>query len=80
MKLSEMLNIGPRLEKMLNNVDIHNSDELIEVGSVEAIKRLNIEDNACFNKLYALEGAIRGMRWHDLTNEDKEQLKMQYKS
>ena len=39
-----------------------------------------IDESACFNRLCALEGAIRGMRWHNLPDEVKTDLKEFYNS
>jgi len=34
----------------------------------------------CINMLYALEGAIQGIRWHGLSKERKLELKEYYNS
>lgn len=75
MKLSDMPNIGKTLERQLINSDITSPEALVELGSVEAIRRLGLSGPTCYNKLYALEGAIRGIRWHDISKEDREALK-----
>ncbi|WP_309245476.1 TfoX/Sxy family DNA transformation protein [Clostridium estertheticum] len=31
-------------------------------------------NSACINKLYALEGSIQGIRWHNLSKEVKNEL------
>lgn len=36
--------------------------------------------SACYNRLCALEGALRGIRWHDLPDEVKRDLKAFYQS
>ncbi len=79
-KLSDMINIGKELEKMLIGVGINTPQDLVEIGSVEATKRFKLQGVACYNKLYALEGAIRNMRWHGLSKMDKEKLKEAYKA
>lgn len=33
-----------------------------------------IDASACYNRLCALEGAVRGVRWHDLPPDVKEDL------
>ena len=76
MKLSELPNIGKELEKKLNSVGIQTPDELIEIGSVQALRRISVTlDTGCLNMLYALEGAIVGIRWHYLPAEVKQKLK-----
>lgn len=78
MKLSEMKNIGKTLEDMLQQVDIKDSDDLKAIGSVEATMRLQLTDQACFNKLYALEGTIQDIRWHGLSKSHRQFIKDQY--
>jgi DNA transformation protein and related proteins len=75
-RLSNMPNIGSVLEKKLNEVGITNPEALIQLGSKEAFIRIAAIDNsACLNMLYALEGAIGGVRWHGLAEESKEELR-----
>lgn len=62
MKLSELPNIGKELEKLLNEVNIYNLEDLEKVGSIETVYRLKLNGNACYNKLYAVEGAIQNTR------------------
>jgi len=54
---------------------------LAAAGAVGALLRINgfLFDEGCLNKLYALEGAIRGVRWHFLDKERKEALKLEYR-
>lgn len=79
MKLAGVPNIGKTLEMELNSIGIQSVEELREVGSIEAIIRLNIHGcNTCYNKFYALEGAIQNIRWHQLSKEYRQQLKEKY--
>lgn len=78
MCLSELPNIGKELEALLNIVGITSIEELKEVGSIEATTRLNDIGEACMNKLYAIEGAIQDVRWHQLPKEYREKLKQMY--
>ncbi|GKX30101.1 competence protein TfoX [Vallitalea longa] len=78
MKLSELPNIGKTLEKELNDIGIQTAEDLKETGSIEAIIRLNVHGDTCCNKLYALEGAIREVRWHHLPKDVRLQLKSEY--
>ncbi|WP_197049980.1 MULTISPECIES: TfoX/Sxy family DNA transformation protein [Thermoanaerobacterium] len=55
--------------------------QLIELGSKEAFLRIRtIDSSACINRLYALEGAIRNIRWHFLSQDIKDELKAFYLS
>ena len=75
-KLSVLPNIGKTIEQQLNEVGIKTIKELAEIGSKEAwIKIKSIDDSACINRLYALEGAIQEVRWHNLSDEVKCELK-----
>ena len=75
-ELSKLPNIGKVLENQLNDVGINTLDDLINLGSKEAwLKIKEIDDSACLNRLMALEGAIQNIRWHNLSDEDKENLK-----
>ena len=80
-ELSELPNIGKVLEKQLNDVGIFTVDELIDAGSKEAWMRIKkMDESACVNRLMALEGAIQNVRWHDLSDDDKKNLKDFYNS
>jgi DNA transformation protein len=75
-ELSKLPNIGKVLEEQLNDVGIGTADELIDIGSKEAwLKIREVDESACINRLMALEGAIQNIRWHDLSDEDKKNLK-----
>ncbi len=78
MRLSKLTNIGVELERLLNDVGINDSKELMKIGSVEATYKLNLIDEACFNKLYAIEGAIQNVRWYKMPREYREELKEEY--
>ncbi len=75
-KLSELPNIGRVLENELIQAGIKDADDLKRQGSRNAFLSIRkIDDTACFSKLCALEGAVRGIRWHDLTADTKKELK-----
>lgn len=78
-KLSDLPNIGKVLEEQLNQVGIHNAEELKSVGSKDAWIRIKAIDlSVCYNRLCALEGAIQQIRWHMLSEEIKADLKKFY--
>lgn len=78
-KLSKLINIGEKLEGQLNEVGIETFDQLKQIGSKKAwLKIKAIDSSACFNRLCALEGAIQGIRWHNLSDEIKHNLKELY--
>lgn len=74
--LKKLPNIGKELEKQLNLIGINTPEALINLGSKEAwLKIKAIDPSACINRLMGLEGAIQGIRWHDLSEADKKHLK-----
>jgi len=78
-KLTHLPNIGPVLAEKLNRIGITTFEALEEIGNLEAVVRIGVTDEtACYNMLFALEGAIRGIRWHDIPKNDQENLKVQY--
>ena len=80
-ELSKLPNIGKVMEKQLNEVGINTADELIDIGSKEAwLKIKEIDESACINRLMVLEGAIQNIRWHNLSEIDKRNLKDFYNS
>ncbi len=74
--LSQLPNIGKTLEHKLIQAGILTAEDLRNTGSESILLRIRAFDKtACFNMLCALEGAIQGIRWHDLTDQRKEELK-----
>lgn len=78
--LQDLPNLGPVIVKELQNVGINTEEELKHIGSVEALILITGTTYAdgCLNKLYALEGAIAGIRWHNLPQEIKTQKRDAY--
>lgn len=75
-ELSKLPNIGKVIEEQLNEVGINTVEDLINIGSKEAwLKIKEIDGSVCINRLMALEGAIQNIRWHDLSDNDKKNLK-----
>ena len=78
--LTNLPNIGRTLAEKLIMVGISSPGDLINTGSENAmIKIKTIDKEACINMLFALEGAIQGIRWHNLDNSRKTELKEFYK-
>ena len=75
-QLSDLPNIGKVLERKLKEVGIESPDQLIALGSEQAYLLLQaLNDGCCINMLCALEGAIQGIRWHNLPIDRKKELK-----
>ena len=78
-KLSQMPNIGPVLEEQLMRVGIDTPEQLIKIGSRTAWRKMKqIDASACIHRLYALEGAVQGIRKNLLPQEVKASLKAFY--
>ena len=75
-QLSEMPNIGKILSERLVEVGIDSPEELKAAGSENAFVRLKtVDSGACLSMLCALEGAVQGIRWHNLDSSRKTELK-----
>ena len=70
------------LRGILAKRGIFTVEELKRIGSKDAFLRIRLhsDSTACLSKLSALEGAIQGIRLHDLTDEVKTELRRFYKS
>ncbi len=78
-ELTKLPNIGKTLAEQLIAVGIDTKEKLEEIGSRDAwLKIKEIDPSACYNRLCALEGTIQGIRWHDLSQNDKNKLKQFY--
>jgi len=74
-KLTQLPNIGRVLADRLNAAGIRSVEDLVATGSCEAWKLVrNIYPEACLDTLFALEGAVQGIRWHQLAPGRKEEL------
>ncbi len=74
--LTKLPNIGPVLAGKLADIGVSSREDLAAMGSVQAVLRIGHTDpSACYNMLYAIEGAIRGVRWHAMPKEDRARLK-----
>ena len=79
-ELTDMPNIGKVVAEKLIEVGISTPEELCAVGAEQAFIRLQtIDEGACLCMLQGLEGAVQGIRWHNLPKERKEELKQFYR-
>lgn len=78
-ELAKLPNIGIAVEEQLCQVGITTFDQLREFGSKQAwLKIKAIDDSACIHRLYALEGALQGIKRTQLSIEKKAELKEFY--
>lgn len=80
-RLSDLPNIGKTMEERLARVGITDVDSFRQMGSKEAFTKLHLlEGDTCFSSLCGLEGAVQGIRWHNLSDETKADLKEFFKT
>jgi len=78
--LTLLPNIGKTLSNKLKQAGIKTADELKSIGVENTfIKLKTLDDDACLNMLFAIEGAINGIKWHDLSEQKKAELKAFFK-
>lgn len=78
-ELSNLPNIGEKVEEQLNAVDIFTYDDLKKSGAENAwLKIQSIDRSACIHRLLALEGALQGVPKKLLPEERKAELKRFY--
>ncbi|MFQ5923289.1 MAG: TfoX/Sxy family DNA transformation protein [Anaerolineales bacterium] len=78
-ELTDLPNIGEILAEKLYAIGVNSREDLVAKGSVEAVLEIGEPDqSACYNMLYALEGAIRGVRWHAISKEERSMFKEEY--
>lgn len=82
MKLTDLPNISKVIASDLQKAGINTAEDLKQIGSKEAFirTRLQADHDACLNQLCALEGAIQGVRWHQLPESTKVDLNAFYES
>lgn len=73
--LMHLQNLGLRSCNWLADVDIKTEQKLRELGAVRAF--VKVRDAGChpsLNLLYALEGALQGCHWTELSESDRSNL------
>jgi DNA transformation protein len=72
-RLEDVVNIGPALAHDLRAVGVADADQLRDVGAQEAWVRLHAAGcHDCLSSLLALEGAVRGVGWMQLSPDDRD--------
>jgi DNA transformation protein len=79
--LTALPNIGQEVAALLIQAGIATPAELRRLGAVAAadrIRQIRPHDPPCRSMLAGLEGAIRGVRWHDLPKVEREAVWSEY--
>lgn len=80
-ELSTLSNIGPEVERQLNEAGVTTAAELRALGAEDAWLRIQANDpSACIHRLLALEGAIQGVKKTLLPPERRAELKAFYQA
>lgn len=75
MSLPGIYNVGKVLEVSLKKAGIDSFEKLCEIGTEKAFLKLYANNkNTSKSILFALEGAIQEIRWHNLDKKRKTQL------
>jgi DNA transformation protein len=76
-ELAGLLNLGAVSAGWLEAAGIRTAAELRRLGAVAVFRRVAFHrgGDVTFNLLYALEGAIRGVRWDHLPRGEREALR-----
>ena len=73
--LAQLPNLGPKSQQMLNAAGIPTVEQLQALGSVAAYAQVKRHDpHASLNLLWALEGALSGMRWQNVAQQHRTSL------
>jgi DNA transformation protein len=75
-----VVNIGAALGTDLNRVGVPDLARLEELGVIEVGRRLRSAGrHDCTNAILALEGALRGVRWTELSPSDRYEITNRWK-
>lgn len=79
--LSSLPNVGKVLEENLNRIGVYTEEQLVQMGSQDAFIRIRLlaDSGACLHMLYGIQGAIENIRYTQLAEETKQELKEFYK-
>lgn len=77
--LEALPNIGEVLAGELAAIGVTSREDLAALGSVAAARKLAARGRVeCYSMLMALEGALRGVRWHAIPLAEREELKRRF--
>ena len=72
-----MMNLGRKSAERLAAANISDPETLQEIGAAAAYHRVKIKfpKDTSLNLLWAIQGALMEMHWHDLPDEVKQHLR-----
>ena len=76
--LSSLKNIGPTIQKRLQDIGINTKDDLKRVGPVSTYQMIQSKNQGktipvCYY-LYSLQGALDNKHWDDISQKKKQKL------
>jgi len=76
-QISDLMNMGPKTQKWLHDINIYSEEDLRRVGVVMAYCQLKARDPQKINlmMLWAMQGALMGINCIHLPQEIKDSLK-----
>jgi hypothetical protein len=74
--MAKIRNLGPVSSRWLASIEVHDVEELRELGVVNAYRLLALRGHpVSLNLLWAMEAALRDVHWMEITPEDKDHLR-----
>lgn len=74
--IEDLPNLGPVTRRWLADVGIEDEEALRDIGAVAAYVRLRFaQGRVSLNALYALHGALRGIPWTAIGEEERAELR-----
>ena len=76
--LSSLKNIGPTIQKKLQDIGINSKDDLKRIGPVLAYQKIQSKNQGktipvCYY-LYSLQGALDNKHWDKISQKKKQEL------
>ena len=76
--LTNLKNIGPTIQKRLQDIGVHTKNDLKRIGPVAAYQKIQSKNPektipVCYY-LYSLQGALDGKHWDDISQKKKQEL------
>jgi DNA transformation protein len=80
-ELADLLNLGQVVASQLKQAGVDAPTRLRRLGSIgAALKLTEVGIDVCSSKLSALEGAIRGVRWHSIPAQERADLMKRFEA
>lgn len=75
MAIRDLSNLGPKSQQMLQRAGVDSLEQLRTLGSVRAYVLVKKNGgNPSLNLLWALEGALTGLRWQEVARDHRTSL------